>query len=89
MLEWMCDIAVLEHELFTLILGARGIDLLVLQFLTINSSLFQSFGYYMSSVEPPVCLGHLLTSYPMPKRILGLAKLNGICRSNLFIVKLD
>ncbi|XP_059159849.1 ADAM 17-like protease isoform X2 [Physella acuta] len=45
-------------------------------------SKMESFAYHMSfvNVVTPVCLGHLLTSYPMPKHILGLAKLDGICR---------
>ncbi|XP_059161581.1 ADAM 17-like protease [Physella acuta] len=49
------------------------------------SKKLQSFGYFMSQLGVDFCLNHLLTSYPMPDRVLGLAQVGQVCdftRSN-------
>ncbi|XP_059159875.1 ADAM 17-like protease [Physella acuta] len=39
----------------------------------------KSFSYFTSYVEDFYCHHHLLTSYPMPGRILGMAYIGGVC----------
>ncbi|KAI8794797.1 ADAM 17 protease isoform X1, partial [Biomphalaria glabrata] len=38
-----------------------------------------SLEYYLSFRQKHYCITHLLTSYPMPERILGVADVKGIC----------
>ncbi|KAH9498811.1 hypothetical protein Btru_005208 [Bulinus truncatus] len=42
-------------------------------------SKLDSFEYYLSFRRARFCLSHLVTSYPMPMRILGLANRKGVC----------
>ncbi|KAK6960864.1 ADAM 17-like protease isoform X2 [Biomphalaria glabrata] len=39
-----------------------------------------SFAYYMLYMHPKLCLNHLVTSFPFPQKVLGLAYTGGICK---------